>query len=342
MKAALLIVLIPALNEEPTIADVVSRVPRTIDGVSRVEVIVLDDGSTDATRELALGAGAQVISNPRNLGLGTTFRNGISAALARGADFVVNLDGDGQFRPEDIPILLAPILTQGFGFVTCTRFGKREYLPRMPLLKLWGNRWMCRLINGIVGLHFTDVSCGFRAYSRETALKMTLFGTFTYTQESFVDLAAKGVAMTEVPLKVRGVREFGESRMASNLWRYGTRTLPIILRAMRDVRPLGFFGSLSLLITLLGAANIAFVGSWWLQTGFTSPWKSLIVVGTGLILLGVLIGVVALLADQLGRSRRVLDETLLLTRKAYYGNSPTVNTKATPSHSEKESPGPNP
>ena len=278
----------PALNEEATIASVIERIPRSVDGVDQVEVVVVDDGSTDKTVELSRQGGAHVVSHPQNLGVGKAFATGIDAALKLGADIIVNMDSDGQFSPEDIPTLIRPILEECYGFVTCTRFGNPEYVPKMPWIKKWGNRMMCRLVNRIIwNAKFTDVSCGFRAYSRDTALRLNLFGGFTYTQESFIDLAAKEIRMTEVPLKVRGVREFGKSRVASNLWNYAFQTVPIIARAMRDTRPLMFFGILALVFLVVGAVQAAFISAWWLVTGHTSPWTSLITISTGFIILGV-------------------------------------------------------
>jgi len=314
-----LVVIIPALNEAATIADVVRRVPRRVEGVAKVDVVVIDDGSTDETAELARRAGAHVTAHPHNKGVGAAFATGIEAALSLGADVIVNIDGDGQFAPEDVPTLVRPILEQGYGFVTCTRFGDPKLTPAMPRIKKWGNRMMCKLVNWINrGRQFTDVSCGFRAYSRETALRLNLFGTFTYTQESFIDMAGKDVRMTEIPLEVRGVREHGKSRVASSLWRYALQALPIALRAMRDIRPLRFFGTPALLLFTLGAIVAGFVSVWYLVTGRTSPWTSLITVGSALIVTGVAIGVIALIADQLGRIKKVQDEVLLMARRDYY------------------------
>jgi len=315
----LLVVVIPALDEEATIREVIERIPVAIEGVSSIEVVVVDDGSSDRTAELARQAGAMVVSHPTNRGVGAAFATGIDAALRLGADVIVNMDGDGQFSPEDIPELVRPIIEDGYGFVTCTRFGNPDYVPQMPWIKRWGNRMMCRLVNWIIwGEHFTDVSCGFRAYSRDTALRLNLFGSFTYTQESFIDLASKGVRMTEVPLKVRGVREFGKSRVASNVWRYAFRAFPIIARAMRDTRPLTFFGGVALLFLLAGLIQSGFVSIWWVATGRTSPWTSLITIGASCVLVGIMVGVMSLMADQLGRVKKTQDEMLTLLRIENY------------------------
>jgi glycosyltransferase involved in cell wall biosynthesis len=313
-----LVIIIPALNEEKTIEDVIARIPRDIAGIGQMSVVVVDDGSTDRTAELALAAGAEVVSHRNNRGVGVAFATGIDVALRLGADIIVNMDGDGQFSPEDIPALLRPILTDSYGFVTCTRFGLPDYVPRMPRIKKWGNRMMCHLVNWVIRSGFTDVSCGFRAYTRDTALRLNLFGFFTYTQESFIDLASKRVRMTEVPLRVRGVREFGNSRVAGNLWRYAFQTLPIILRAMRDTRPLTFFGIPAILLSILGLAQVGFVSTWWLIYERTSPWTSLIATGSACIILGIVIGVLALVADQVGRVKRMQDEHLWLARWQFY------------------------
>ncbi|MCG8586544.1 MAG: glycosyltransferase family 2 protein [Pirellulales bacterium] len=320
-----LVVVLPALNESATIRQVLERIPRHIDGIDAIQTVVVDDGSTDDTAELAEAAGAVVVRHPHNLGVGAAFASGLDEALGLGADVIVNMDADGQFRPEDIPALIDPILRKGYGFVTCTRFADAGKVPEMPWIKIWGNRMMCRLVNAITqGPKFTDVSCGFRAYSRETALRLNLFGSFTYTQETFIDLAAKRVAMTEVPLVVRGVREHGKSRVASNLLRYALNASAIILRAFRDWRPLTFFGGIALVFLLIGTAMVSFVGCWWLATSRTAPWTSLITLGATNVVLGIVFGVLALVADQIGRVRSIQERLLYLQRVRQFENATNV------------------
>ncbi|MBV8782190.1 MAG: glycosyltransferase family 2 protein, partial [Phycisphaerae bacterium] len=240
-----LIVNVPALNEEKTIAQVVNGVPRNIPGIDLTEVIVLNDGSTDRTAELAEEAGALVINIVGRPGLGAVFRTGLERAMRRGADIIVNIDGDMQFNPADIAILVQPLLRDEADFVTCSRFADPALRPTMPGVKFYGNAVVTYLINWVCGgTNFSDVSCGFRAFNREAAYRLTLFGRFTYTQECFIDLFSKGLRIMEVPLKVRGVREHGKSRIANSIWKYATNSLPIILRAMRDIQPLKFFGGI--------------------------------------------------------------------------------------------------
>lgn len=317
-NAMKLVVILPALNEAATVGRVVQALPRAIPGVDEVEAIVIDDGSTDATAETARAAGARVISFGRNRGLGRAFAAGIEAALAAGADLIVNIDADGQFDPGTIPELIRPLLEGKAEFATCTRFARKELVPQMPWLKRWGNAVLAWGISRLTGRRFTDVACGYRAYTRETALRLNLFGDFTYTQETFLDLVRKQVPMTEVPLPVRGEREFGQSRIADSLLRYGLRAGSIILLALRDTRPLTFFGSIGAGVSLLGVLAGGFVASHWLATGHTSPYQSLVTVSALLLILGFLLIVLALVADMLGRLRRNQEEILYLQKKSNF------------------------
>ena len=335
-----LIVTIPALNEEKTIGQVVREVPRDIVGIEEVEVIVCNDGSTDATARLAAEAGAIVIDIHGRPGLGTVFRTGFERAVRRGADIIVNIDGDGQFNPRDIAKLIQPILDDRADFVTCSRFKDPALHPTMPGVKFWGNKVVTRIINWVCGgTDFSDVSCGFRAFNREAAYRMTLFGRYTYTQECFIDLFSKGVRIVEVPLAVRGVREHGKSRVASSIFKYATNSLPIILRAMRDIQPLKFFGGIAGILLLLGIIPGLFVSIWWLvnteqvknTAGIvirvvhkTDPWTSLITVSGVFFILSFLMGALALLADMLGRHRKISEELLYLARRRIFSSKRTM------------------
>lgn len=310
-----LVIIIPTLNEEATISQVLEGIPEAVAEIDSIEKIVIDDGSTDRTSQIARKSGAQVIRHPKNRGVGAAFSTGIAAALKSGADIIVNMDGDGQFDPSTIPELIRPILTGEADFVTCSRFARPELVPQMPRIKLWGNRWMAMIINTVTAQNFTDVSCGFRAYSRDTALRINLFGTFTYTQETFLDLSRKDVRMVEVGLRVRGEREFGKSRVASSITNYAVRAGSIILFSLRDNRPLAFFGIIGLVTLALGIGAGAFLSVHWLMTGMTSPYQSLGTLSALLIIMGFLLIVLALIADMLGRLRKNQEELLYLLKK---------------------------
>jgi len=315
-----LCVIIPALNEEATVGQVIEQI-RAVEfpaQVTRKTVVVVDDGSTDRTAAVAAERGAVVISHSENCGVGRAFHTGLRNALAHGADLIVNIDGDGQFNPADIPDLIQPLLDDEADFVTASRFKDPELTPEMPAVKRWGNRQMSRLVSTIVGRRFHDVSCGFRAYSRDTALRLNLWGEFTYTQETFLDLGVKGLRIVEAPVKVRGVREIGESRVASSLWNYARKTSEIIFHAYRDFWPLRFFGILSAASAVVGFSLAGFLVVHYLKTRHFSPhiWAGF--VGGAFIFLALICLITGLLGSMLKRIRLNQEEILFhLKRQAY-------------------------
>ena len=308
--APLLVVMMPALNEQATVADVIGRVPRTLPGVGSVRVLVIDDGSTDRTVELAQAAGAEVVSHGLRQGVGAAFQTGLSRALAMGADFVVNIDADGQFDPATIAQLIAPVVGGQADFTTASRFADPELEPEMPRVKRWGNRMMSRLISRLIGQKFHDVSCGMRCYSRRAAMSLNPIGDFTYTQEVFLNLAYKRMRMVEVPIAVRGQREHGKSRVASNLWSYAWKTLGIIFRCYRDYKPMRFFGRLAAVLMTLAVGLEGFFFWHYLATGrFRGQlWAGLS--GAALLALGLLFLITGLIGDMLNRHRLYLEEVL--------------------------------
>jgi glycosyltransferase involved in cell wall biosynthesis len=322
--ATRLVVTIPAQNEAATIARVIDGIPRHLPGIDEVEVVVMDDASTDKTAELAREAGADVVTVPGRPGLGRVFQAGVEAAMRKGADYVVNIDGDGQFDPDDIRHLVGPLVQDRADFVTCSRFKNPDFHPDMPAVKFWGNWVVVKIVNFACGGggRFTDVSCGFRGFNREALYRLTLFGRYTYTQECFIDLFSKGLRIKEVPLRVRGVREHGQSRVAGSVWKYATNTLPIIVRAMRDIRPLKFFGAFSLLLAIPAALMLGLVAAnyLFLNPGKTQPFTSLISLGGGLLVVAAVVGVMALLADMMARHRRITEELLFLARRRIFGS----------------------
>ena len=157
-------------------------------------------------------------------------------------------------------------------------------------------------------------SSGFRAFSREAICRLTLFGSYTYTQETFIDLHSKSMRIAEVPLTVQGEREHGQSRIASSVLRYGVNSALIMLRAMRDTRPLKFFGGISAMLGATGVSCGLFLLVHYLINGHTSPYTSLVTITGVLVVLSFILLVLALLADMIGRHRRVAEETLYLQR----------------------------
>ncbi len=313
-----LLVTIPCLNEENTVGDVIAGVPPKIDGIAEVEILVLDDGSSDSTADRGRRAGAEVLRHPENLGLGRTFRDGVQRALQLGADILVNIDGDGQFDPADIPELVRPVVAGEAHMVTASRFLRPELVPRMPAIKRWGNRWVAWIVWLISGRRFRDVSCGFRAFSHEALLRMNLFGSFTYTQETFLDLVFKGLRIVEVPVAVEGTRRFGKSRIAASLPRYAFRSFKIMLRAAISYHPFRFFATLAVLFLALGFSLLAFLLSHYFQTGAFSPhiWAGF--VGGSFSFLGIITLVIGFVGDILVRIRLNQEEILYFAKRSRY------------------------
>lgn len=259
---------IPAFNEEENIGGVLKRIPSFID-----QVLVVNDGSADQTEIVAKENGAEVFNHKKNKGVGATFNTGVKLMLEKEIDIMVNMDADGQFNPDDISKLLEPIIEGKADFVTASRFKEKDLIPKMSPVKLWGNKRMSNFIGWLTGEKFHDVSCGFRAYSRETLNRMNLFGTFTYTQETFIDLAFKGMTIVEVPVKVLGKRSIGKSRIASNIPKYAFQTAKIILRTFRDYKPFKLFGFISLFLAVVGLGFLSVMFYSKFTTGTFTPYK---------------------------------------------------------------------
>lgn len=314
-----LLVAMPALNEDRTVGDIIRRIPREIPGISRVDVLVIDDGSTDQTADKALQSGAQVIKHGSCQGVGAAFHTALAYALEMPADILVTIDSDGQFDPASIPLIVEPIVASHADFVTASRFKDPALVPDMPAIKKWGNRAMSRLISRIAGRQFYDVSCGMRCYSREAILRLTITGTFTYTQEVLLNLSFKRLRIEEVPVPVRGIRKFGKSRIADNLWHYGMRSLGIILRCYRDYRPMHFFSRLAFACIAPGLLLELFMFGYYIMSGMFSPYKWAGFSGTALIVLGLVFLYMGLIGDMLDRHRTYLEEMLYMARKNEYG-----------------------
>jgi glycosyltransferase involved in cell wall biosynthesis len=306
-----LVVYLPALNEADTIGELIDAIPAAVPGVADLQIIVVDDGSTDSTAAVAERRGVTVVRHGRNRGTGRAFMSGVEAALAAGADVIVGMDADGQFSPAHIPALVAPIAKGDADVALCTRFGPHSELAgRMPALKRFGNWLLCRIISATVGQRFTDVSCGFRAFTRDAALRVDIHSEFEYIHESLLAWRRFGKRVVEVELPVRAERGSGESRILSNVWYYGLRAGPVLIMAIRDYSPLKFFGSLSILTFVVAMAIGVGVFVHWLRTGQTIPYTQFITVSVGGVLLAVLLGAVALLADLIARLKFQVEELL--------------------------------
>ena len=310
LKNLTIAVVIPALNEEKLLGEVIETIPGFVD-----HIIVVDDGSTDRTVEVAEQKGAISISHNTNKGVGAALSTGVDAVLSMDVDIMVNIDADGQFNPADIEKLVQPILDGHADFVTASRFIDKAYKPKMPVVKYWGNRFMSNFISRLTRQKFYDVSCGFRAYSREALQRLNLFGEFTYTQETFIDLAFKKIAILEVPVHVKGTREHGKSRVASNLFRYGVQTLKIIIQTFRDNKPFRLFGFMSVFVFLLGLGFAIFLGLHYLKNGVFTPHTWAGFIAGFLFVVSLLLLLIGFVLDMFARMRRNQEEILFQLKR---------------------------
>jgi glycosyltransferase involved in cell wall biosynthesis len=324
-----LTIIIPALNEAATIGKVLNDIPESIPGISEIVAVVIDDGSSDDTMKIAERNDAIVIRHIINTGLGSAFRSGLTFAINTGADIMVNIDADGQFYPQDIPRLVAPIVDGEAECTTASRFIDKKLYPEMNIVKFYGNKAMSLLISFLTGQRFYDVSCGMRAYNRHALLHFNLAGRFTYTQEAILNLAYKGIIIKEVPIKVIGKRQNGESKIASNLFRYAFRTSSIIFRAFRDYKPLYFFGVIALFFFMISSGFFLFLFIHYLQADSLFPHKWAGFAGIVMALICFACLIIGLVADMLDRIRMNQEKIIYLIQqdKAEYARRVTEKTE---------------
>ena len=303
-------VVIPAFNEEKTIATVIGAIPR--DALDEVQVLVIDDGSADGTVSQAKRAGAdRVISFDRNRGLAVAFRKGLEEALSMGADIVVNIDADGQYESKEIPSLIRPIVEGYADLVLGSRF--KGWIEDMPVGKRIGNLLATKATSVASGLAISDSQTGFRAFSREAALKLNILSDYTYVQETIIQAARKGLRIVEVPCIFR--KREGRSRLISSIFDYAWRAGLTVLRTYRDYKPLRAFLFIGGLLFSLGVIIGLRVLIHFFVTGTVTPYLPSAVLTAVLLIVGFQVIVLGLIADMIGGNRRLMEEILYKLRK---------------------------
>lgn len=312
-----LIVNLPAFNEAEKIAETIRRIPRTVPGFTEVLVQVIDDGSTDATLEEAKKGGADFIySNGINRGVGKTFRHAVERALENGADVMVNIDADGQFDPEDIKKIVEPVVSHEVDMVSADRFDHLA-AENIPFIKNVLNRLAAKLIGSFMNVNIKDLTCGFRAYSRECLLRLNLPGDFTYTQEVIIDTLGKNMKIKWVPVAVTYYAG-RKSRVVKTIWSYVNNSFRIIIRAIRDVRPMKFFGIPGLFLMLLGALVFLVFLYLYFQALQITPYRNYLWTAGILFMIGLQFFVFALIADMIRSSRRLTEDLMYQIKKERY------------------------
>lgn len=313
-----LVVIIPAYNEEKTIGQVIKEIPRKIPGISKVLVLVINDGSTDKTTQIAKKAGANIIIHHKmNKGLAPTFRDGLEAALKAGADVIVNTDGDFQYDQSEIPSLIKPILDGKADIVLSYR--DIFNLGHMPLSKKIGNKIATTVTRIASGFPVIDAQSGYRAFSRDAALRMNVMSDYTYVQETIIQAMNKGLCIKQVPCKFR--RRQGKSRLISNVLSYAKNGAGTILRTYRDYSPLKVFVFGGSLFLLMGLAIGFVVMEHYFSTGMLTPYHGRALLSTLFGMTGIMIIVFGLLADMMKTQRMIMEDALYRIKKMKFGEN---------------------
>ncbi|MFH0970342.1 MAG: glycosyltransferase family 2 protein [Candidatus Diapherotrites archaeon] len=308
-----LVVMIPAYNEAETIGQVIDEIPSKIKGIAQIQVLVIDDGCTDRTAEIAKSKGAIVLSHPTNKGLARTFQDGLNhAVIEMGANIIVNTDADMQYNQKQIPLLVQPILDGKADMVLGSRF--KGWIEDMPIQKKWGNRLATKAVSLVSGLSISDGQTGFRAFSREAALRLNVLSAFTYTQETILQAAHYKLRILEIPVDFR--KRDGDSRLFSSVWRYARRSILTLVIGYLNYKPLRIFVSIGGTIFLLGFLFGLFVLRHFLLTGLVSPHLPSAILSIGLILVGALIIILGLIAEMIKQNRLLQEEILYLQKNA--------------------------
>jgi len=306
-----LIVQIPCYNEEATLPETVAAIPRRIAGIDSIEILVIDDGSTDRTLEVARGLGVHhIVRQTRNRGLAAAFRAGLDASLKAGADIVVSTDGDNQYAGADIPALVQPILEGRADIVVGDRQTRQiaHFSPAKKALQSLGSR----VVRGLSRVDAPDAVSGFRAISRDAALRLNIVSGFSYTIEMLIQAGRKRLAVVSVPVTVNKVTR--QSRLFKSIPDFITRSVATMLRMYAMYSPLRFFAVLGLILAFIGMVPIARFLYFYVADGGAGHIQSLILGGV-LIVVAVLAFLVGLVADLIGFNRQLLEITLEKVRE---------------------------
>lgn len=305
------VIQIPCFNEEATLAATLSELPTKLEGVDEVVVLVVDDGSTDATSDVARQWGVEhVVRAPVNQGLARAFVTGLDAALRLGADIIVNTDADGQYRGDEVQKLIDPILLHEADMVVGDRDPGtlRHFSPAKRILQRLGS-WVVKRLSGV---KVPDATSGFRAFSREAAFRMNVVSDFTYTLETLIQAGKKQLHVVFVSIEARHTER--PSRLFANVPTYMTRSFSTLVRIYSMYEPLKVFSTIGAVLLLMGSLIcLRFLGDY-LLTGGTGHIQSLILAAV-LLLAGFQTILIGLLADLIGSSRRLLEDTLVRVKK---------------------------
>ena len=308
---------IPCLNEEETLPATIGDIPREVAGIDRVEVLIIDDGSTDRTSEVARECGADhVLRFPQNRGLGHAFKAGFDACLRLGADIIINTDGDNQYFGGDIDKLVAPIIDGRADLV----IGDRQtgdiahFSPVKRHLQSVGSRVISRLAD----LSVPDVASGFRAFSRDVAMQLSTFTDFDHTAEHVIESGRKRLAVVSVPIRTNP--KLRESRLFSNIGEFVFRSGSISLRAYARYKALKIFALFGAFTFVLGfLIGVRFL-YFFLFTEHGMLHVQSLILAAILLLAGFQMFLTGVMADLIATNRSLLEEILHRVRRVELGD----------------------
>ncbi len=315
-----LIIQIPCRNEAASLPKTLADLPRSLPGIDRIEVLVVDDGSTDGTSEVARRFGVHhVVRLPAHRGLAEAFRTGLGESLRRGADLIVNTDGDNQYRADDIALLVEPVLRGEADMVVGARpIGEiRHFSWLKKLLQRLGS-WVVRQVSKT---DVADATSGFRAFSREAALRLNVFSSYTYTLETLIQAGLTNMRVVSVPIRTN--TPLRESRLIRSIPSYIRRSLLTMLRIFVVYKPLRFFVWAGAVVFGAGfLIGLRFVYYWAIGEGGGKT-QSLILAAV-LLLMGFQLGIAGLLSDLIATNRRILEEIQVQERLRELGRDGEV------------------
>jgi len=323
MKWRKLIIQVPCFNEEQHLAVTLADLPRKLPGIDEIEILVIDDGSTDRTAEIARTSGAHhIVRFSNNRGLARAFRVGLDAALRLGADLIVNTDGDNQYCADDILRLIQPVLDGQADMVVGDRdpSNVKHFSRSKRLLQYYGS-WVVRTLSGT---EIPDTTSGFRALSRDAALRLNVISEFTYTLETIIQAGKKRLPVTHVQVRTNPERR--GSKLYTSTWNYVKRSAATMLRIYALYEPLKVFsvlgGGLILAGTLIGGRFLYFY-----YTGYGGGHLQSLMLTVLLIIIGFQTVLIGLVADLIGANRSLIEDLLLRMRRMELGDqSPHVET----------------
>jgi glycosyltransferase involved in cell wall biosynthesis len=310
-----LIVQIPCYNEEAYLAATLRDIPREIPGIDEIEILVIDDGSTDRTAEVARKAGVRHCVRFRNRkGLAQAFMAGLDASLRAGADLIVNTDADNQYCGADIPVLIRPILEGDADMVVGDRRIDKatQFSPLKKFLQRWGS-WAVRRISGT---DIPDCTSGFRAYNREAALRINIVSQFTYTLESIIQGGKKNLAISHVP--VRTNTETRESRLFSSMGEYVKRSLSTMVRIYTMYEAFKVFIVIGTSFLALGGL-LALRFLFFYVTGSGQGHLQSLIFAAIFTIIGFQVLLIGLVADIISSNRRLIEDALYRIRRMELG-----------------------